>query len=455
MFFVLSPKVAVKDGGEARYDPGSGFCVVLIADSPAGTKDNDLLADMKYLVAHELAHCVQYWTVGKKVYGGGLLNASTWWVEGTAEYMATNVYSGGPRFHVWTKGYDLHSQYSALTQMTYETYVFFCWLAQENGKAGIFDFMRKVTDTGGQPGMRASVANIVGADKLQKFAQDYVDGAIKGAKGETIGNAEMFHTLKVDDDKEELFIGQQFAVLRGNVDFSGGDYEVSAGSGEKPDAMWSLNNGPWKAMDKIVKSSCSHPAHYRYVAFQIAHNPMHLTLHATLTAAQKSCAPCSDLPQQAVCLVGTWKVDNDMLRQVFNAHTSDILITKKTEITGTTTLEFRKDGTAIINQPMYVVDASMKERPISLEIRAHGTETGHWSSKDATMRICPAHSDIKIDTKTTIYMNGTPMVSNVTVSGGTDKLEMVFTCNGANMTLYNPNATLNGEHPHWAAHRIK
>ena len=431
-------------------------CVILLGDPPEKVAaDNGLLADMKFAVAHELAHCVQGW-VAKSKSQATLLNASTWWLEGMADYMAAAAVPNGPFHKTREEDFETKSRFMPLTQMRYENYVFFAWLAHEKGNHALFDFMHDITDTGGQPGMRQSVVSVIGADNLLRFAEEYTDGLIVGPLGKTIPKPKMKPPQAVEDDNELLEMAPEFAVTRGAIDFKNGDYDVTAKSGEKPEAEWSEDNGPWGPLPKVVKASCGHPAHYRFAAFQIAHGPMHLAIAAKRTGAQTSCQPCMSLPQQQQCLVGTWQIDNDMLRQVYNAHTSALLRTDTTTIDGITTMEFRQDGTAIIHQPMYTVGSVMKQHDVLIRVSAHGTETGHWSSKDNMMRICPVQSDIKIDTTTWFYPpSGEPLVSKVTVSGGTNKMELTFSCQGKELTFYNPNATLNGEHPHWLAHKLK
>jgi hypothetical protein len=244
-------------------------------------------------------------------------------------------------------------------------------------------------------------------------------------------------------------------VLRGKVDFTGGDYDVIGKSGDTPDVMFSKDNGPWHLMDKTVHSSCSHPSHYRFAAFPIAHAPMHVVISAKMTEAQKSCQPCSDLPQQSQCLVGTGLVDNGMVETLYSTAMWDNIKAKSTKVTGTATIEFKKDGTATINNPTYQLSGDLKNQPASIKVTAHGIEDGHWSSNNNLVRICPAHSNVKIDTETTIKMAGQTMVSKVTVNGGMEKMELEFECNGPNLMITSTTAKLRGTNVFWKAHKIK
>jgi hypothetical protein len=153
--FTINTKVPV-NAGQALYDFKSHRCYVMLTQPPTLSKtpaDKAFLDDQKFVVAHELAHCVQYWAFDKKTLDT-LQNASEWWVEGSADYMASIAAAEGPRVKLWTDKFDEKSSYLALTQMSYETYVFFAWLAQVNGKHAVFDLIHKLSGEGGQPGAR-------------------------------------------------------------------------------------------------------------------------------------------------------------------------------------------------------------------------------------------------------------------------------------------------------------
>lgn len=446
--FIVSPKHAI--GAEVKQGKAD-VCLVAINDDLSVHPASTIGKAFRAVIAHELVHCLQRWNFEKQV--DALF--ATWWAEGSADYLSTLVYAEGPlNLGKWIAKFDAASDKIALTQMTYETYIFFAWMAQEKGPKSVFDWMEAASKQGGHPAQRAALVSFLGAEKLQKFAQDYLDGKIHNVSGQKIGSPKWPATFKIDDDEEEIFTGAPFTILRGSLSFSDGYYNVTAKSGEEPDARFSENNGPWKAIDPKVQAGCDKPVVYRYGAFTL--KAMHLVVSAKKGEKQKSCKPCAGLPEQSQCLVGTWALDKDALWSFLQMQVwKDAKIEYNKGITGSATLEFRKDGTAIVNIPKLKISSTLKKNPVTIDVSVSGIQTGTWSTKSSQARICPVSTNMKIDTVTTVKISGQTIVDKQTHTGGQDRTDLNFTCAGKMLTVTSPNSQLNGEPVTWDAVKIK
>jgi hypothetical protein len=183
---------------------------------------------------------------------------------------------------------------------------------------------------------------------------------------------------------------------------------------------------------------------------------MHLVVSAKKGEQQKSCHPCNSLPEQSQCLVGTWALDKDALWSFLQLQVwKDAKIPFGSGITGSATLEFRKDGTAIVNIPKLTIKATLKKDPVKIEVNASGTQTGTWSTKGSQARICPVSTNVKFNTMTTVTINGQTIVDKQTSTGGQDRADLTFSCSGKTLTVSSNNAKLNGEPVSWDAVKIK
>ncbi len=95
--------------GDAAYPIGGtgGECVIALYQDMGA-------ALAAYVTAHEFFHCVQFATVGEKT----LRAASTWWVEGTAEWFASRTYPGRGNSDDDVVIFDSASPDTALTAMS-------------------------------------------------------------------------------------------------------------------------------------------------------------------------------------------------------------------------------------------------------------------------------------------------------------------------------------------------
>ncbi|MEM8529489.1 MAG: hypothetical protein AAGF95_01520 [Chloroflexota bacterium] len=119
------------------------YCMVTI--HPPALEEPKL--QFQQIVAHELFHCMQFATYG--VYDQIIsykdplshLRAVGWWLEGTANYFSNEVYPTVDVEHRWLDDFHAASTQSSLIEMSYETTVFFQFLANEFGSQAIIELL--------------------------------------------------------------------------------------------------------------------------------------------------------------------------------------------------------------------------------------------------------------------------------------------------------------------------
>ena len=126
VWLIFSPAASTTQGandedlGVALYKPTSGLCTITIF--PAATTSK---AVVQKTIAHEVAHCAQYFEVGNDIVGPDCA------VEGVAEYMSHAIYPGSPLDYL--SDFDAKSLTDPLSDLSYGAWVWWLFLAQQPG----------------------------------------------------------------------------------------------------------------------------------------------------------------------------------------------------------------------------------------------------------------------------------------------------------------------------------
>jgi hypothetical protein len=116
-------------------DP-SGECRVTFYKLAEGA-DPDLFS---FSLAHEIFHCIQHTTW----HGAAAGEASSWWVEGSAEYFAYLALPGIAVSDDWINAFTEDSYTMDPTQMRYQNVVLFAWLGHRGGPAAVGAFLTQM-----------------------------------------------------------------------------------------------------------------------------------------------------------------------------------------------------------------------------------------------------------------------------------------------------------------------
>lgn len=452
--FIISPMATL--GGEEGANAEEGICIITVngdavnGKMDGGGKAKDFPAlfgeSFKFTVAHELVHCIQDWNYRAQV----TPNAALWWREGTANYLASTQFSfATPSFSKFLKEFDSMSATKPLTQMSYQSYVFFAWLGQTKGNAAIFKFMAAMPKSDSELSQRKALLGFVTPEQMQEFAEAYLDGTIKGAKMETIGKPDMGTMETIGGSAQKNYTGKPFTIMRAQFSFSGGDYEITTDSSHKIAPKFSRSFGPWKDIEPKIEAACSQPPAFRLGAFVVEDSELKLKMSVKKTKEEIDCKGCQDFGARDKCLVGRWIMDNEALAAFFQLawdnQTGPIVI-------GDAILELRDNGKMALSFNKLKITTFYKVS--ETQIKANGAQTGTWSSKPGYMQMCPVTNTVQLDIMARIFYPA-DVTTNDSVKGSAQNDTYTFQCSGDEMTMSHPDAKVKGQQVIWHLSREK
>ncbi len=280
------------------------------ATLPLGRSDSECVMamyegadDAAYTTAHEFFHCVQFATVGDAAF----TSASTWWVEGSAEWFANFVYAGRGASDGDVGVFDAISFETPLTSMAQESVVFFFWLAENYGPSMVMDLIGAMPASGGEAGQQDALAGVLSADAFQQFGQDYLDQRITQPGGRSIPSNPFPGDIYVwDESTEHTLQAARFVLARFQLELACGIWTIEH-SDEKGTWKVSRDDGDWQQMPETVSGSGSDPVRYRVAAFGVEGEGFQATINASRSACSRCEAPPVD-DTVAACLIGRWQL---------------------------------------------------------------------------------------------------------------------------------------------------
>lgn len=130
-----------------RRNPSDPFeCYVYIYTQT----ENRNLSAFRFTIAHEIAHCFQFAVNPASIAAvgnHGVVDPNLWWVEGTAEWLASRIYPpiGNPIAQNIARFYTISSQSPLIYR--YENYWFFSFYGQHFGESAVMSLIRNIPST--------------------------------------------------------------------------------------------------------------------------------------------------------------------------------------------------------------------------------------------------------------------------------------------------------------------
>jgi len=139
------------------------------------------LAQLKQVIAHELAHCFQYANFLPQIHRVGFTD---WWVEGTAEYLSNVIYPEVDFEWQWEgQALRMLGKKVSLLDLSYATFLYWQFLGNDLGTAGIFRLLLGLPTSGGRTEQAERLAASPDmARRFQSFLEAMADGVIKDTK---------------------------------------------------------------------------------------------------------------------------------------------------------------------------------------------------------------------------------------------------------------------------------
>jgi hypothetical protein len=391
-------------GNLVLSDPGDPFadalpgdpkeCVIRINVAVADTKSlGDVLEKFHGTIAHEVFHCIQgaTWPDQLRQYSKG----ATWWVEGTAQYIAHWIYPVPQDLDSRVRSFAADLQTIPLHKSSSNggSVVFFAWLAS-NKIYPIFDFIKAMPTVPGEEAQRTALLSQVPFYLLAEFPRDFVDGAITMPDGYVFKKPEPKQKQDVIASGPLVIQATPLTMILWDVTFIGGGYYVT-GQGA-PDVSYRKPSGPagdWSSIGLInVEQGCENDTTLRFVGMGFGTGPEAVTLDATKLPGCEACFVASD---RDACLIGTWVADQgDLSRVIYDmapASVSDV------EVTGNFGVKFDPDGKAYFGFHKLRIKLKYTDEGVSASaIDIGGSVDNTWTTDQNNLYMCYQESDAAI-----------------------------------------------------------
>lgn len=388
-----------------------------------------------FITAHEFFHCVQFATVGDKTN----LVASTWWVEGTAEWFANRAIPASGNSAGDVSLFDATSADVPLTSMSQESVVFFFWLDQNFGGSMAMALMGAMPAGGGASAQQDALAGFLSEDDFLRFAQDYLDRQIRQPGGGTIPSNPFPGNIYVwSETHEHTLRADRFVLARFQMEVACGSWSVSR---DEENGLWrvSKDEGPWEDLPEHLDISGPDPELRRIAGFGTGSDGFSVDLELERDPCRQ-CQVALAADDPAACLIGTWTLASGGYgEQIQERLRESGLFESMTYPDMESVLVINPDGTYSMPGPAEGYNTEVRTPGGDLFVGL-GTLSmqsgGHWSVDGDTLTLCEIASRVDIDL-TIIDPDGNS--DRFVESGGPDshpiQRERDYTCSDSALTL--------------------
>lgn len=257
-----------------------------------------------YVIAHELFHCIQAATFTdaqlETTTGGG-----AWWAEGSAELFAALATTGD------TAAADRSRRFARaveervpLNNLTYAMAVFFWWLNDARGTAGIIPFLHQMASSGDESAQRAAMRSALPPADWLRFAQDYVDHDIPHPNGAGLTYATGEGDEHVFEQNRTAWLTlEPFVLTQAAARYGCGEWFNEGAPTHDTVAAREAAGRDWGRYPSDVNAREGRPGRYRIAAINTGDSQQRVPIEAERRVA---CGPCAGSERVDACLVGTW-----------------------------------------------------------------------------------------------------------------------------------------------------
>jgi hypothetical protein len=222
MFYIV--RDIPSDGGsgiyaDAEYQRIDGVMTCRINIwSPLIDQSEENINKFLFIMAHEYYHCIQYRDFGAKIQP--VSEQKFWWVEGTAEAMADQVYPDFNIEHERNNVFDIRSNTFPLTRITYPNYLMFQYLINTNGYPWLRQFLQDLpsSEVGETQYQQHLITYKDFYDQYHTFSTLFVSQELIDTSGEpNPARVEGFLEEFILDETPVVFKGAPFVINRYRV----------------------------------------------------------------------------------------------------------------------------------------------------------------------------------------------------------------------------------------------
>jgi hypothetical protein len=308
VFTVLaSPDDPASNLAEVTSPGAASRCEILIYPSALAQAE----PNFKQTVAHEMFHCFQQWKF--PAHFDSSWSVQDWWGEATAEYFSNVVYPSVNDEWPRVSYFGYNSATHPLVEMSYENWVFFQYLANQVGDAGVLALIQSMPAKGTTADQASQLAAYPNIENLfHQFGRDFVDKKIVDADKPTLVPTGWLYvppqfrlTFGPGDHTVSLLPAPQFTLSRYGLNFAPGRvYAVKVDESGSPGLYTSrLFPGPanWIPLPPTVSSGCGKVNYYALATSSASGDPYTVAVTADVLQ-QTKCDPC---------LLGSWELNKD------------------------------------------------------------------------------------------------------------------------------------------------
>ncbi len=464
---VLAMTIPWREKASSVLADANGFtfetdCIVRVAiGTIEGEATDDASLNYRNTLAHELMHCVQYWTwrqAAALYCAEGACNGAEWWMEGTAEFFAHLVFESPQRALAWGADFDKSwASDKPLTRMRYENIVFFAWVWQQ-GPNAMLDFFATLATTKGEAAQQDGLRTAFSDEALTRFVQDYTDSKVALPSGSVVFKAWQGQPQLIDGDEVISFDRQPFQIERKSLLFTNGVYNVYA-TGMLDWTKRPIDGGEWTPIDPTVEiDACKKPV--VLVAARLRTMKYNASIVATRNKS-KTCEPCITLAEHDKCLVGTWAIDADAVQLMLEGWRQDANMNTATFnlVTGSAFIVFDATGDMQLVFEDYRTSASVVQntggsKPIlaRINVSISGIDQAKWTSSGMDLAACPFAQGTEITSK--VEIEGGPS-TEVKQTGILQNAMFSYVCQGNSLAMQFEGETGGHEKPKWQLTKVK
>ena len=383
-------------------------CLIRINTRVLANEGPESLTFFHRVVAHELVHCVQEsnWPVAAKTPG------NLWWVEGAADMLASVLYPLTANDLARQAAFDQQSAIVPLTQMKYEASTFFYWLWGKK-PALVFRLMAAMPTESGEAAQRTALLKFmestdvlaaIGEGGLDRFAQDYIDGAIRDPRGVVIVKPDLGPPVLFDETRSVNFPSQPFTIQRALLGFVG-DFALPTFNAYS--TIWARpanNSADWDELPLFIdQEGCEQPLLYKVARMPTMSGDKGFRLDANQT---ESCALCTPTQDHEACLIGRWTVDLELL--ALDLRNRAARYSGVGEVTGSITFDLQPSGGFTVAYDNVFVGGLAGSDTIGSAawwVKIGGADKGLWSASNGVLTFC-------------VHEPGSALVTTVTLGDG-------------------------------------
>ena len=442
----------------------------LLPEDPLGDFDpwyvapneKEIPRHIQKVVAHEVAHCVQQWYApdSEKLASFG----GAWWVEGSAEMLASLAVPRAVATLERYKLFDLRSAETPLTEMTYEALTFFQWLWNQSPPR-VFALMKAMpTDQEGYAPQAAALKAFLKPEEFDAFARAYIDQEIEDVTGELI-SAPVFQDPKVVEGQlDDLKIhAKPLTIFREQIAFTGGDYEIEAQGAPEPLSWRLAAGGGWA---KPLAADVISPDCKAIVSWTVAAMPLTAEKAGAryLFKRTKKCESCINTKIHDACMIGDWQISKEGLAILLDKWNGGDPSPTVGGEGGAIRFSGGGGGEVAIEDLQVFTKTSKDNVLLSGWVGASGSDRIIWSTKGekaGILYMCPTVQGVEIGTMITASdLKSGKIISEPKytpiATGLMEPSQFDFTCSGDIATLtYTGPVDLGERRPKWTLTRTK